>query len=149
MTPRLNNATWVVTAVYTALLTTASLLPSGEGPLGGWDASLSPDMQDALHLPAYTGLVVLWALSWSARSPLTARTILIIACACVAFGAAMELAQSVIPGRTCSLSDGLVNTTGAILGLALAFGWRLLRHRKLRLLSADQSSARPSRCKAS
>ena len=147
MTPRLNKATWVVTAVYTALLTTASLLPSGQGPLGGWDASISPDLQDALHLPAYAGLVVLWALSWSTRYPLTTRTILAIACGCVAFGAAMELAQSVIPGRTCSLSDGLVNTTGTILGLALAIGWRLLWHRKLRLLSADQSSAKPARCK--
>jgi len=129
MTPRLNKATWIVTAIYTALLTTASLLPSGQGPLGGWDASLSPDLQDALHLPAYAGLVVLWALSWSARSPLTARTILAIACACVAFGLAMELAQSVIPGRTCGLSDMLTNAAGALGGMALAVTGHFARKR--------------------
>jgi VanZ family protein len=149
MTPRLNKATWVMTAIYTALLTTASLLPSGQGLLGGWDASISPDLQDALHLPAYAGIVVLWTLSWSTRSPLSTRSILAVTCACVAFGAAMELAQSVIPGRTCGLGDGLVNTTGTILGLALAFGWRLLWQRRLGLLPADQSSAGPSRYKVS
>ena len=127
MTPRVKLAIRIATVLYTALLTTASLLPSGQGPLGGWDASISPNLQDALHLPAYAGIVVLWTLSWSTRSPLSTRSILAIACACAAFGAAMELAQSVIPGRTCSLGDALVNTAGAILGFLVALlGRRLL-----------------------
>jgi len=122
MTPRLNKAAWVMTAIYTALLTTASLLPSGQGLLGGWDASISPDLQDALHVPAYASLVVLWTLAYSTRSPLSTRSIFAVTCACVAFGAAMELAQSVIPGRTCSLNDGLVNIAGTLVGCLVFLG---------------------------
>ena len=47
--------------------------------------------------------------------------------ACVGFGALMELAQSVIPGRTCSLGDGLVNALGVALGSLLIVVWRRLR----------------------
>jgi VanZ family protein len=120
----------VITGIYTALLLTTSLLPSGSGPLGGWDASVTPDVQDALHLPAYAGLVVLWALAWSTRRALSAGTVAAIAIVCMAFGATMELAQSQIPGRTCSLKDGLVNAAGVLLGLAVILAGRRLHARR-------------------
>ena len=127
MSPHTGKRIRMAAIAYTILLAAASLLPSGAGPLGGWDASISPDLQDALHLPAYTGLVILWALSWSALSPLSTCTVLAIACICIGFGAVMELAQYVIPGRTCSLGDGLVNALGVALGGLLMVVWRRLR----------------------
>jgi len=147
MTPRLNKAAWIVTAIYTALLTTASLLPSGQGPLGGWDASISPDLQDALHLPAYAGLVILWALLWSTRSPLSTRSILAVTCACVLFGAAMELAQSVIPGRTCGLGDGLANTGGTVLGFISVLLWRCVRTRRGSTKAAHKPVGEAAKCR--
>jgi len=146
MTPRLNKAAWVVTAIYTALLTTASLLPSGQGLLGGWDASISPNLQNGLHLPAYAGIVILWALSWSTRSPLTTCSILAVTCACVAFGAAMELAQSVIPGRTCSLKDGLVNLVGVILGYIALVAWRRFRPAGPAVCQSGPAAQESARC---
>ena len=125
MTRALNKLAWPVAVVYWALLATASLLPSGTGPLKGWDAAIAPDLQDALHLPAYAGLVILLSLAWSVRHRVTARSVAIIALVCAVFGTAMELAQLVIPGRTCALGDGLVNIAGAVLGsLAVLLGRR-------------------------
>jgi len=130
MMTRAGKAVRAAAIVYTALLTLASLLPSGTGPLKGWDASLSPDLQDALHLPAYGGLVVLLVLAWSTRFRAGAAAVLVITVVCTAFGAAMEAAQYFIPGRTCSLSDGLVNTLGAVLGCLGVIAWRRLRPAK-------------------
>jgi VanZ family protein len=127
MITRAGKAVRTVAIIYTALLTLTSLLPSGTGPIKGWDASLSPDLQDALHLPAYSGLVVLWTLVWSTRFRTGAAAVLVITVVCTAFGAAMEAAQYLIPGRTCSLSDGLVNALGAILGCIGVLAWRRLR----------------------
>jgi len=126
MTRPLASMIRIVAVVYATLLAAASLLPSGEGPLEGWDAALTPDVQDALHVPAYAVLFVLAAVAWSTRFSLTARALASIAAACVAFGLAMELAQAVIPGRTCGLSDALANTGGTVLGLASVLLWRRL-----------------------
>jgi hypothetical protein len=117
---------WSGAAAYTAALVAVSLLPSGTGPLKGWDASVSPDLQDAFHLPAYGGLVVLWVLAWSRRFRTGATAVLVITVVCTAFGTAMEAAQYFVPGRTCSLSDGLVNALGAILGCLGVIAWRRL-----------------------
>ena len=115
------------TAVYAALLVIGSLFPSGTGPLKGWDASLTPDVQDALHLPAYGVLVILATAAWRTRSRTGAAPGVAIALGCMGFGALMELAQSVIPGRTGSLGDGLVNALGVALGGLLMVVWRRLR----------------------
>ena len=90
MMTRAGKAVRAAAIVYTALLTLTSLLPSGTGPLKGWDASVSPDLQDALHLPAYGGLVVLWVLAWSTRFRASAAAVLLITLLCIAFGAAMD-----------------------------------------------------------
>ena len=107
----------VATGVYTALFATVSLLPSGYGPFGGWDASISPDLQDALHVPAYAALTVSWTLSWSTRFRTSIGATVAIAFACAGFGICVELAQYFIPGHACVLSDVLMNTAGAALGL--------------------------------
>lgn len=127
MTRRGKKTLWLATAVYAAALMAASLLPSGEGPMGGWDAALTPDLQDALHLPVYSGLVILVMVSLATHARLTAVRIAWIALACVGLGALMEFAQAFIPGRTCSLRDGLVNAAGTVLGCSATWVWRRFR----------------------
>jgi VanZ family protein len=130
MTKIWNKLAWPAAAVYWAALATGSLLPGGSHAPLHWDASLSPELQDVLHLPAYAGLVVLVTAAWATRSRAGPLVITMIALVCVAFGAAMELAQSAIPGRTCSLKDGMVNAAGALLGILAVIGWRRLSVRR-------------------
>jgi VanZ family protein len=127
MTRRGEKTLWLAMAVYAAALMTASLLPSGEGPLGSWDAALTPELQDALHLPAYAGLVVLVSAALATRVRLTVAGTVWIGLACVGLGAMMECCQAFIPGRTCSLKDGLVNAAGAVLGAIGSLIWQRCR----------------------
>jgi len=128
---------WWATAGYAALLSVVSLLPSGrEAPLA-WDAAITPEVQDVLHLPAYVLLVILLAAAIEASGTRMARSLAVAAAFSVLFGAAMEFGQSFVPGRTCSLKDGLVNAAGALLGVALAVVWRRVRRNRL----AEQRNA--------
>ena len=145
MTWRRGTLLWVLTGGYALALVTASLLPSGEEPLGGWDAALTPNLQDALHLPAYAGLVVLVSLALATRVRLTTARIAWVSLACVGVGALMEFAQAFIPGRTCSLNDGLVNALGAILGCLGVIAWRRLRPAKAPASTGKRVQG-PARC---
>ena len=105
-----------VTCLYVLLLSAASLLPSGTRALGGWDLSISPDLQNALHVPAYAALQILATLCvWSLlRAGLAAG--LWVALACCLFGSLLECAQAFIPGRMASLTDVLLNLAGVAAG---------------------------------
>ena len=105
-----------LTVAYVGLLTAGSLLPSGTGPLRGWDATLTPSVQNVLHVPAYAGLVLLTGIAFGATGPRTVGGIVPVMLACSAWGAILEIAQAGIPGRTASLSDGLLNMAGAATG---------------------------------
>jgi len=115
---------WVIpglTCLYVVFLAVASLLPSGSNVLGGWDQSITPTMQNALHVPAYAilqGLAMLCAWN-SSRAPLL-RTVLWIALACCAYGALLECLQALIPGRSGSTVDAVLNAVGVALGTAAA-----------------------------
>lgn len=115
-------------AAYVAALALVSLLPSGSQAPGGWDASISPGLQNLLHVPAYTALVLLaaWAVPAARRGPVLA----LLAVACCAYGVALEFAQGYIPGRTGTATDALLNAAGAVLGL-LAF-WAVGRRSRAR-----------------
>ncbi len=109
-------AAWSVTVAYAGALAVASLLPSGTGALRGWDAALSPTLQNVLHVPAYAALVILASLAVSV-SPRTGRSgILWVALACGVFGAGLESAQAGIPGRMASALDVMLNTAGVAAG---------------------------------
>ncbi len=101
-----------------------TLLPSGvDAPLSGWDASVSPSVQNVLHLPAYALLVVLLAAAFgrSARRPWPALAA--ITAGCIAFGIGSEWLQAAfIPGRYGSLTDALSNTVGCVVGVG---SWEL------------------------
>ena len=119
----------LLTGLYALLLAVGSLLPSG-GALGGWDRSIEPTVQNAMHVPAYTGLAVL-AMLWLVPPgrPLLPRAIW-IALGCTAYGLALEAGQAFIPGRTGGASDALLNAAGAAIGIVVhAVASRRLRPR--------------------
>jgi VanZ family protein len=120
------------TFVYALLLAAASLAPSDRGGLGGWDADLSPTLQNALHVPAYAVLFVLAASCLRNRASAKFVMRMVIALACGLFGGMLEWAQAFVPGRTGSLSDALVNLGGVCLGFLLVVSYgRLARLRSL------------------
>ena len=111
--------------LYALAIAVVTLLPSGgDTPVvGGWDAGISPSVQNAMHLPAYALLVVLLmaAFGRSARRPPLALAVITVGC--IAFGITSEWLQAaVIPGRIGSLTDALSNTLGCLLG---AGSWKL------------------------
>ena len=134
--------TRVVLAAYAAALAVVSLLPSGSQAPGGWDASISPGLQNLLHVPVYAGLVFLAA--WAVPAARRWGGLALLAAVCCACGVALEFAQGYIPGRTGTATDALLNAAGAVLGL-LAF-WavaclRRARAKRTRPCAAEGSPA--------
>jgi VanZ family protein len=118
---------WTAASAYVLALTAASLLPSGPGVLGGWDSRISPRVQDAGHLPAYSLLLIVIVWAGSASHGFRTRHVVATALACCTFGLLMELAQAFVPGRTCSASDELANVIGVASGVVVLVLWRLVR----------------------
>jgi VanZ family protein len=61
-----------------------------------------------------------------------ARRLWLLALSLVAFTAAIELTQMVVPGRHARLSDFLIDATAACLGVGLVFAGTLVAHAFLR-----------------
>jgi VanZ family protein len=116
--PRLSRP-WLLLGLYALLLAAASLYPSGMGldpRLDALDRSLTPGLQNLLHVPAYA---VLAGLLTAAAPRLATWPMLLPAAAIAAgYGAALELAQAAIPNRTGSVADMLLNAAGATAGAA-------------------------------
>jgi len=136
------------TAVYVLLLVAVSLLPSGTESLGGWDTALSPSLQNTLHVPAYSLLLVLSAACLP--EPLRTRRIgiLAVAAAGIGFGGLLELVQALVPGRMGSVADALLNTLGVLLGVAATCLWqRRQSARRARLAQIATSLPKPVKAK--
>ena len=85
-----------------------------------WLVAATPvGLQKSLHVLVYAALSILWIWALEKLDPrwLRLATALLLA---TAFGAALEWAQTMVPGRYGTLSDVILNAFGAILGLALA-----------------------------
>lgn len=104
-----------------AVLLVASILPSDPQATGiwAWDHSLTPQTQNVLHVPAYAALAGLMTWGWWRQAMRPGRWAMIFVVSSV-YGAALECAQAVIPGRCGSLSDAWLNVVGAGAGVALA-----------------------------
>jgi len=113
---------WAATGGYATALAVVSVLPSGTGPLAGWDTAISPGLQNLLHVPAY-GLLV-WLVA-KAMGLGRAWQLALAAVACAAFGGLLECAQAAIPGRFGSVTDMLLN------GLVLGYSSNDGRHGRL------------------
>ena len=112
---------WSATVLYVLLLTVVSLLPSGAAAPGGWDSSVSPTVQNLLHVPAFAVLFWLLTAVWRAMSKGWPTAITVSALISLLYGAALEFAQTAIPGRTGSLDDVLLNTVGVAGAASLAW----------------------------
>jgi 2-polyprenyl-3-methyl-5-hydroxy-6-metoxy-1,4-benzoquinol methylase len=77
--------------------------------------------------------------------------VVILALACSGFGTMLELAQAAVPGRTCSLSDGLSNLGGVLTGCLTMMIWSNRNVRHLRACSSPgtgKAQQRRERCRA-
>jgi len=117
MSGRMRGCVMAAALVITAVLAVVSLLPGGPAAPAGWDRSVSPGVQNLLHVPAYAVLTVLWL--WALEPVRRVGAALLVTVACGAYGAALEGAQAFIAGRTGSLADALLNAAGAAAGLVL------------------------------
>ena len=111
----------VAAIVYAAAVVIVSVLPSGDGAIGGWawDEGISTPVQKCGHVACYALLVVMVAWAIRPAGPHTPWLLGLIALGSVLLGLALELAQTVIPGRTGSARDVMLNTVGAAAGVAL------------------------------
>ena len=102
------------------LLFTLSSIPGTSGSDGYWLADiLEPNFQNALHVPLYATLQILWlrTLAKPERSMLMTITMaLIFTCS---YGIIDEFHQSFVPGRYASVLDVLLNLLGAFLGTVI------------------------------
>lgn len=126
---------WIAPALYMAMIIALSSIPGSSGPEtppgpAGW---IPPLVSNALHVPLYAGLGLLWTYALTHTNRLrpwpAAVTALVIG---AAFGALDELYQGLIPGRTTSLGDWLADTAGAAIGGTLFLIRQQWRHRPKR-----------------
>lgn len=96
-------------------------------PGGGAFRSLG---QNALHVPAFGGVAVLWYFALPPR-PWRARSAVLAA---LAYGIVDEVHQSFTPGRVASWTDVLSDLTGALLGVSLLL-WILEHHPRARRMA--------------
>ena len=122
---------WVVFLFWVSTYTRGALPPAGS--TSGFP---SLTMGPPLHLGAYGVLASLLMLStWAVWPRTTALSVSFAApfVAATAYGAALELYQTVLLTRAGSWGDVALNATGAALGLALLTKLRLPRGSVLRL----------------
>lgn len=96
------------------------------------DAMYPPEVQAwdfAVHAAMYAALAVLACAAFVPRAPGAWRKRLVVALALACLGAVLELLQATpFVARSCSLSDALHNTVGALIG-AFILPSRALRAR--------------------
>jgi hypothetical protein len=114
---------FVLTFGLMAALLALSIIP-GRAEEGDsvfvWAVAVTPSaIQNAGHVLLYALLAFMWA--WALEAVRSVRLRLAIALViAVGFGAALEYAQTFIPGRFGTLGDVTRNAAGAITGLILA-----------------------------
>ena len=114
---------WVLTLAVTALIVVLSITP-GEGKAGDsvfvWLVVNTPaPVQKLMHVACYATVAALWAWALEAIGAQALRIVLALVIA-VALGAVLEWYQVSIPGRFGTLTDVLLDTLGAVLGLLVA-----------------------------
>lgn len=101
-------------AIAVLSLVPGEALP-GDSALVWFVAETPATIQNVMHVVCYAVLAALWmkSLSSFARSRLIALTI------AIGYGALLEAGQLMVPGRFGSVSDALLNATGAVIGVLI------------------------------
>ena len=114
---------WVVTLLFVGFVVGLSVTPGVERPddnLFSWlFANTAPLVQKVLHVVTYAVLAILWMWTLAGIESLPHRMALSFVLALV-LGVALEWYQTTVPGRYGSITDILLNTVGAVLGLVVA-----------------------------
>lgn len=106
-----------------------TLTPEGDRPAMGLDACIPYDWNDFLFNVLHTGggivgnvLNVLMLLPLTTSLVLASRRMLPVVAVAVLLSPVIELVQSQLPGRSCTINDIVTNDTGALLGIAVGWG---------------------------
>ncbi len=84
---------------------------------------ITPKWQNLLHIPAYAALTLCWIWALSPRSLSRTGLLVIAALLTLVWAVLDEAHQANVPGRYGSLTDLLLNLTGAL--LAVGFTWKM------------------------
>ena len=103
-----------ITACYMGLLFIVAIEPDTGSP-DDLMSSIHPTVANLLHVPAYGILGWLWILSLRGRGLVKSRVVGVTLAVCVLYGAALELVQTVVPGRFVSVWDVLANLAGVVI----------------------------------
>lgn len=100
-----------------AIYVLSSIPGKGGDKAARFMADIDPQLQNLLHLPLFALLQYLWLRALAARgvrwAGLFAGSLLIT----LGYGVFDELHQYFVPGRYASLTDLLLNLTGALIGV--------------------------------
>ena len=114
---------YLIVLAFVALIVALSIAPGRAQPddtVFSWlVVNTAAPVQKALHFVIYAALVVLWMWTLEAVGSRTLRALLSVTLA-IGLGAVLEWYQLSVPGRFGSLTDVLLNSAGAIIGLLLA-----------------------------
>ncbi|HEX5135327.1 MAG TPA: VanZ family protein [Planctomycetota bacterium] len=112
MTPR---RSWILAILYMAGLFALSSVPDDPKKPGLGAYFPPPQLQNALHVPAYAGLsFLMWRGLRGPKKTLAQRHAPLLAAAlATVYGALDEVHQMFVVGRTPSVTDALANALGA------------------------------------
>ena len=112
-----------VSIAFMALLLAVSIVPGraqpGDSVFVLIVAKTPTAVQKFLHLSMYALLAFLWVWTLEVMQSRSARLVTAVVIT-IAFGAAMEVAQTRVPGRFGTIVDVALNAAGALLGLVAA-----------------------------
>ncbi len=109
--PKMAMGLW---AVGCGVVAAGSLMPVGVATVGA-------GLDKAVHALAYGALAFLPVVFLT-----RARSVAGMTLALIVYGAMLEAAQLMVPGREFSYADMTANAAGAILGALVGLGWRRL-----------------------
>jgi len=96
-----------------SLFALSSIPDNGDG--GYIIGSITPTIQNFLHVPVYGFLAILWIFALRGRGFSERQSIMLAILLSSAYGLVMEIFQIFIPGRFASVTDFFLDLTGILL----------------------------------
>lgn len=119
----------LILTLYTLAMLATSLVPmDSSSSSSSFVSSLNPSLQNFLHIPMFTGFVLLLFVLGRQKDRSLACMFGLIVLA-MGYGAVLELIQIAVPGRFASLTDMTLNWVGLGIGV---FCWLLISKRRLK-----------------
>ena len=114
---------FLVTLAFIAMIVALSIVPGraepGDSVFSWLVVNTATPVQKTLHFMIYAGLAVLWMWTLEAVGSRALRALL-SAILAIGLGALLEWCQLYVAGRFGTLTDVLLNSAGAVVGLVLA-----------------------------